>query len=131
MLTNQQKISRLQAELAEATKKEKAKLLKSKEALLKTAAAQNKLLEKQAEAAIVKIVRQGIFPRMRLTGNPIVDAEINRENKEVDARLNTIITMVRTGDKLGSMRALKVELDAAIKHLEKAERDRRTIGQER
>ncbi len=121
MLSNREKISRLQAEYQEATKKEKAKLLKSKEALLKTVATQNKLLEKQTEMAIIKIIRQGIFPRMRLTGNPIVDAEINRENKQVDARLNVIVERVQAGDKLGSMKALKVELDAAIMHLEKGE----------
>lgn len=119
MLTNQQKISRLQAELQEATKKEKAKLAQKKETLLKTAAAQNKLLEKQAEMAIVKIIRQGIFPRMKLTGEPVVDEVINKENKAMDARLNVIVEMVQKGDKLGSLKALKLELDAAIKHLEK------------
>jgi|GEM_PF-3452070 len=119
MLSNREKISRLQAELEEATKKEKAKLAGKKEALMKTAAAHHKLIEKQAEAAIVKIVRQGIFPRMKLSGMPVVDEVINKENKAMDARLNTIITMVKAGDKLGSLKALKLELDAAIRHLEK------------
>jgi len=121
MLSNREKISRLRAELAEATKKEKAKLAGKKEALLQAAAAQHKLIEKQAEVAIIKIIRQGIFPRMKLTGLPAADTEINRENKATDARLNVIVERVQAGDKLGSMRALKVELDAAIKHLEKGE----------
>ena len=121
MLSNREKIGRLQAELAEAQKKEKAKLAGKKEDLLKTAAAQHKLIEKQAEAAIVKIVRQGIFPRMKVTGHPAVDEIVNRENKEADARLNAIVTMVKANDKLGSMKTLKIELDAAIRRIEKGE----------
>lgn len=121
MLSNRQKISRLQAELEAATKKEKAKLAQKKEALMKKAAGQNKLIEKQAEMAIIKIIRQGIFPRMKLTGLPAADVEINRENKVVDARLRVIVALVQANDKLGSMKALKLELDAAIEHLEKGE----------
>jgi len=121
MLSNREKIGRLKAEYADVLKREKAGLAQKKEALMKAATRQNKLLEKQAEAAIVKIVRQGIFPRMKLTGLPAADEVVRLENKAIDARFHVIIERVQAGDKLGSLKALKVELDAAIMHLEKGE----------
>lgn len=120
MTTRYEKKAQLKAELARIDAEEKAKYNNAKAELMARHARHQDLLEADTVAAIAVIVQKGLFP---------VDNYCNKatvaNNKDVNARRQTIIDLVRAGDRLGAMRALKKELDFAIEFAEQDERQGR------
>lgn len=116
MTTRSEKKVKLIADLRRIEYEEKAKYNRTKDQLMRRHRRHQELLEADTVSAIAVIVRKGLFPVENYCNKASV-----QNNKDVNARRQIIIDLVRNHDCLGAMRALKKELDWAIEFAEQAE----------